>query len=336
MENITIKKIAELAGISTTTVSRFLNNNTKKMSDKTKEKIEKIIEEYNYSPNKLAQGLAKKTSKFIGVSIADINNPFSSVMISAISKICEEKGYNLIFSNSSNNPAIERDAITNFISYRVDGIIINTTGDNDMFIKNLNFSNLMFIDRPTEYMFADTVTSNNYESTNQMLEYIYSLDYKQVYFLTLGLEDISTRKIRFQGFKDTVFQKQNLSAKEIEKLHINIKKEEKKLLKIINHNLKENIKTAFFSVNGETLIKFLEILKKNKIKIGGNLGVASHEYWKWTDLYEPKITVVNQDSYKIGAVCATKLIEKIESKRKRKNEVKLIEIKSTIEKGDSL
>lgn len=336
MKNITIKEISKIAGVSTATVSRFINNKTNKMSLKTKEKLEKIIKENGYQPNEIARSLVKNYSKSIGVCIADIKNPFSSIMIEAISNVCDKKGYKLLFSNSSNNPSIEREAINNFISYRVDGIIINTTGENEEFIRDINFKNLMIIDRPLNSLIIDTVTSNNYESTKEILEYMHSLNYTNIFFVTLGLDNISTRKIRFDSFKDTMKNKYNLSLKETEKNHINISKKEdiKNLLNIIKNN---NKKIAFFTVNGDTLIALLKILKNNNIKINENLGIASHEYWEYFDLFEPKITVVNQNSYQMGEICATKLIEKIESKNLSQHEkIEIIKVKSNIIKGESI
>ena len=71
---ITIKDIADLAGVSKTTVSKVLNNKDQKISEATRQKILDIIKETNYVPNKMAQSLVTKKTKTIGLIIPDIRN----------------------------------------------------------------------------------------------------------------------------------------------------------------------------------------------------------------------------------------------------------------------
>ena len=87
MKKITINDVAQKAGVSKTTVSRFLNNNYNNMSDHTKKRIEDVIKELNYRPNKQAQALKSKHSYLIGVVVADISNMFSSLLLKGIGNI---------------------------------------------------------------------------------------------------------------------------------------------------------------------------------------------------------------------------------------------------------
>ena len=73
---VTIKDIANLAGVSKTTVSKVLNNKDQKISEITRQKILNIVRENNYVPNKMAQSLVTKKTKTIGLIIPDIRNPF--------------------------------------------------------------------------------------------------------------------------------------------------------------------------------------------------------------------------------------------------------------------
>ncbi|MCU9814059.1 LacI family DNA-binding transcriptional regulator [Paraclostridium sp. AKS73] len=76
---VTIKDIADLAGVSKTTVSKVLNNKDEKISDTTRKKILDIVKEKNYRPNKMAQSLVTKKTKTIGIIIPDIRNPFLQI-----------------------------------------------------------------------------------------------------------------------------------------------------------------------------------------------------------------------------------------------------------------
>ena len=80
---VTIQEVAERAGVSKTTISRYLNGKYGNMSLKTKEKINQIIQELDYRPSKQAQGLKLRKSSLIGLLVADIENLYSAYLIKA-------------------------------------------------------------------------------------------------------------------------------------------------------------------------------------------------------------------------------------------------------------
>ena len=71
-----ISDVARRAGVSTTTVSRVMNNKTSGVSQKTREKILAVMEEMNYRPSQLARSIALSHSNIIGVIIPDVSNLF--------------------------------------------------------------------------------------------------------------------------------------------------------------------------------------------------------------------------------------------------------------------
>ena len=79
--NVTIADVALRAGCSKTTISRYLNGKFEFMSAESKERIAAVIEEMNYRPNNLARSLKSSRSRLIGVIMADISNPFSSILV---------------------------------------------------------------------------------------------------------------------------------------------------------------------------------------------------------------------------------------------------------------
>ena len=75
---ITIKEMAEMLGISTTTVSNVINGKTSEVSQKTAEKVQKLLDEYDYVPNINAKNLAQNHSRLIGIVLKRINTRISS------------------------------------------------------------------------------------------------------------------------------------------------------------------------------------------------------------------------------------------------------------------
>ena len=101
-KKITIKEIAELAGVSRTTVSRVLSGGAF-VNKNTGDKILKIIEEKEYKPSIIAQSLRTRRTRTIGLVLADIENPFYSRVAKGVIDVAEAKKYNVILCNSNNN-----------------------------------------------------------------------------------------------------------------------------------------------------------------------------------------------------------------------------------------
>ena len=87
---MTINKVAELCGVSKTTVSRFLNGKFENMSEETKEHIRRVIAEVDYHPNRSAQRLKASRRMIIGCVIGNIGSPFSALLHKVVTTVCEE------------------------------------------------------------------------------------------------------------------------------------------------------------------------------------------------------------------------------------------------------
>lgn len=98
----TIRDIAKLAGVSVATVSRIINHSGK-VSLKTRNKVEKIIQETHYQPNQVARTLYQKTSKMIGIIIPDLNNRFYAQIVDGIQKVIQKAGYTALISFGTNS-----------------------------------------------------------------------------------------------------------------------------------------------------------------------------------------------------------------------------------------
>ena len=86
---MTIDKVAELCGVSKTTISRFLNGKYENMSAETREHIRRVIAEVDYRPNRSAQRLKASRSMLIGCVIGDVSSPFSALLLKGITTVCE-------------------------------------------------------------------------------------------------------------------------------------------------------------------------------------------------------------------------------------------------------
>ncbi len=120
-----IHDVAKIAGVSSTTVSRVLNNRGY-ISEKTKEKVYKAMEEINYFPNDLARSLFNKRTNLIGLIIPNSSNPFYGELTFHIESICASLGYKLLLCNSLNRIDKEEKYLEMLIRNQVDGVVVVT------------------------------------------------------------------------------------------------------------------------------------------------------------------------------------------------------------------
>ena len=101
-DKLTIYDIAKLSGVSPSTVSRVINNSGYVGPEK-REKVMKVIEEHEFRPNALAQGLSTRHSQTIGMLVPDVINPFYATTFVTLEKEAQKYGYNVILCNFSND-----------------------------------------------------------------------------------------------------------------------------------------------------------------------------------------------------------------------------------------
>ncbi|MGJ7046219.1 LacI family DNA-binding transcriptional regulator [Thermoanaerobacterium thermosulfurigenes] len=308
---ITIDYVAKKAGVSKTTISRFLNGRFEYMSDATRENIKKVIEELNYRPNNLARSLKLNRSNLIGVLVSDIGNHFSSILVKGIEKVLKEKGYNLIIASTDNNATKEREYILSLLDNNVDGLVINTAGGNDEFLIGLSKKGLPVVlaDRSIKDTVFDTVVVNNYEVTSELILHLIKNGYERIGFFTERIGDISTRTERKQAFTD-VSKKYGIDNNNlIFEVDDDLNKIEENIVLMMRDYKK--CRTALFAVNGVVLLNVLQVVNKLNLKIPDDIAVCGYDDWGWASLIPPGITTISQPTYEVGVESAKMLINRI-------------------------
>ncbi|WP_067841895.1 LacI family DNA-binding transcriptional regulator [Amphibacillus sediminis] len=122
-EKVTIYDLAKEAGVSTATISRVIAGNYP-VSQKTREKVQKIIDQYNYHPNAVARTLSNKKSRLIGFITPAITNPFFSQVFIEVEKYALDKGYSVLLGNSMHSRELELRYIRMLLEQQAEGIIL--------------------------------------------------------------------------------------------------------------------------------------------------------------------------------------------------------------------
>lgn len=314
MAKLTIKDIAQMANVSTATVSNFLNGNYQRMSLKTRQKLETIVRSTNFAPNGSARNLARNENNTIGISLADITNPFTSQMLSGIYDQCDRFNYRVLFTNSNNREQKEMDNIIRLTNEKVAGMIVDPVNPDSPVYKSLSNQTTVMVDRQQSPLNIDTVATDNVESVKQLVAKMKQKNY-DLYFVTWPFQNISTRTQRFEGFlKATGYR--NTVDHLLTVPHNGLDQEYEQFtnnLAAIMHQPR-NKKIGFFCMNARVLLRLLKAMQTLNYSYPADYGVATYEEFDWMQVINPKISCIRQDSFLIGQTAIQLLHQKITNK----------------------
>lgn len=201
---VTIKTIANLANVSTATVSRFLNN-PESVSEKKRKVLAAIISEQNYKRNELARDLVMNKSRMVGVILPDINNIYFSPIMMGIERELEEKGYSTFICNTHGDIEKEKNYINVLQSYRVAGMIFIGTRplDREKSVHVAELAEYLPVVLINDYILdshVSFVANNEARGIEQALQYLYDIGHRKIGFINGNLP-MTTYSYKKNGFQ---------------------------------------------------------------------------------------------------------------------------------------
>lgn len=325
MKKITIKDIAKLANTSKTTVSFYLNGKYKSMSEETKERIAKVIAEYNYTPSALARSLSIQKTNLIGVLVGDITNGFSNQLVKGIEEKMQEHGYQIVIGSSNYDVEKEEKFIQRMIQIGVDGFIIQPTigFDNLVDIIEQRNKSLVFIDSNSINDNVVSVKTDNYTSVYNTIEKIIKGNQYERFILIGGdPKDLSTRLERTNGFIDCMEKYHKNYQNIVVSNNAKLDEVEKKIINALDLNTK----TMIFVPNCWLLPTLYLALKNYRHFIPQNIGILGFDNTEWSEFVSPSVTTIVQPAFEEGKVVAQKVIDLIENREVLKNEILVCDV----------
>ena len=197
----TIKDVARLAGVSTTTVSHVINE-TRYVSDELRASVLAAMEELNYRPNVLARGLRRGETKTIGLVVPDNSNLFFAEVARIVEDIGFENGYSVILCNSDDNLEKEAAYVNVLIAKQVDGVIFIAAGSKYEHLHELAMAGIPVVvaDRDIPQTLADVVLVDNERGGYDATRYLLSLGHRRIACIA-GPSDLTPSADRVHGYR---------------------------------------------------------------------------------------------------------------------------------------
>lgn len=316
----TMKDVAEKAGVSTSTVSHVVNN-SRYVSPELRERVEKVMDELNYSPHATARSLRTQKTYTIGFVASDITNPFFAEVVRGIEEIASGKDYQVIVANTDETAEKEVRQIECLLDQeRVDGLIIAPTGKNPEEFKRIDDKPLVFVDRTVPGIRADTVLSENVKGAYKAVNYLINRGHERIGII-LGLKDILTSEERFEGYKKALIDA-NLPCEESYITRGNFKVDgaigaTEKLLSLAYPP------TAIFTINNKTTYGALKAIKRSRLNWREDIEIAGFDKLDCLEFIDLPITTIEQQPRKLGIKAARLLYERIENREAPVKTVKI-------------
>ena len=318
---ITMKEVAERAGVSITTVSHVINK-TRFVSDELAKRVNWAIEELDYRPHQLAQSLRRGRTQTIAVLVSDIVNPFFPQVVRGAEDSAKEHGYSLILCNTDEDPQTESFYVSLMIDRRVDGFIIAPSMAAEGSLRSLIKKDipLVVIDRPMETLSIDQVYSDNVDGAYQATKYLLRLGHKRI-GLIMELEGIRSFDDRRVGW-ERALKEQGLSAisELVQQAGLEIEGAAEAAKYLVEGPPQV---TAIFATNNLMTLGVLRYMKTHNVSCPKDLSLVGFDDPEWAASFHPSVTSVRQQSYEMGYKACDLLVSRMQERTSESRAVQL-------------
>ena len=315
MKKLTIVDIAKMAGVGSTTVSRYFNGGN--LKKETREKIKKIVEEYNYTPNTFAKALKGTDSKIIGVIVPCLHSYVSSNTLKYIDQNLKENNYETLIMNANFDEEKQLDYIRKLARMNVDGIILLPTTMSKSYestIKSIDVP-VVLLGQEGEYTYS--VEYNDFNAARDLANFVLASGHRKIAYLGVGEEDIAVGYYRKLGFITTL-EKYNLSP--IEVLVTNFGMEDS--YRLTNENIDKLKKaTCLICATDNLAYGAIKALEENGLNVGTDYSVAAFGDYASSALLKSPLTTIKFDLEDAAKKTVEMLLNVI---KKKETEMKIL------------
>ena len=327
MANVTIKDVAEAAGVSISTVSRYIKD-AKSINPISAVKVGQAIKQLNYVPSTFAQNLKRGHSNTIGVIVPDLTPYFSQVCV-ALNQFFYENKYLLIVCDTGFDPAKERFYLRSLLQQRVAGIIIASTEKNDGILSDYTkgFPNMVYCDRDNVHEYYKSVGEDTIEGAYKLTKHMLEQNNKNVAFYYNPLQYKSNERrleSSMQAVKDLGLNEKDITVVTDLITHDRIYRAVKNFL---NDAAEDKTIICFNPIITEGVTMALNALDA---KIGKDVMLAGFTLDDYSSKYRYNIPRYIQSPYDMGLKAGEVLLKLLQKPNQAIQEPKLYLLKNEI------
>ncbi|GAB6728864.1 LacI family DNA-binding transcriptional regulator [Streptococcus uberis] len=301
--------VAELAGVSPTTVSRVINKKGY-LSQKTIDKVKKAMKELGYQPNNLARSLQGKSAQLIGLIFPNISNIFYAELIEYLEIELFKAGYKTIICNSEHDPQKEKEYLEMLAANQVDGIISSS--------HNLGIEDYERVEAPIVAFDRNLapnipiISSDNFQGGKLAAQTLQKYKCQKIIMITGNDNSDSPTGLRQLGFSY-----QLKKTAEVIKLpnHLSTIRREMEIKSILASRQPDGI----FASDDLTAILIMKVATQLGLNVPNDLKLIGYDGTRFIENYFPQLTTIKQPIEEIAKLTVEVLLKKIAKEKTNKD-----------------
>ncbi|MEZ8611382.1 substrate-binding domain-containing protein [Vibrio sp. 10N.222.51.C8] len=308
----TMKDIARLAKVSTSTVSHVINK-SRFVSEEIAERVNNAAKELNYAPSALARSLKMKQTKTLGMLVTTSTNPFFGEVVKGVERRCYEKGYNLILCNTEGDSERMKSSIDTLLQKRVDGLMLMCStleGEHIDVFERYPELPVVVMDWGPMLFASDKIQDNSHQGGYMATKHLIDNGHSQIGCITGPLHR-NQASSRYQGFKQ---------AMEEANLEINPKW-------IVESNFEcdggfdsyQTLKTrgempsALFVSNDMMAMGVIHAATQDGTSIPNDLSIIGYDDIHLSKYMTPALSTVHQPKHRLGKTAVDTLLSRLQT-----------------------
>lgn len=309
-KKVTIRQVANEAGVSVTTVSQILNNKGGRFSKETRDRVLAVKEKLHYVPDFNARNLILHSSKMLGVLIPDLGNPFFSSFVRGIQEYSRDATYMPIVFSANHDVKLETYYLGKLLEHSVDGLIIASASITaeaiDKLIKPLQVPYLLF-DQNQIANLADRIEVDDYHGGYLAGQHLLQLGHQKLAMLLPKNSTVNVRE-RLRGFKAAITDS-GLSLNHLVEINANFSMEAgyEATQAILDSGV-----SAVFCADDLLAIGLYRGLDERNLKVPDDLSIIGYDDIDLDEYVDPKLTTIAQPVMEIGRESAHLLVNRLE------------------------
>jgi len=307
----TIHDVAARAGVSKSLVSLALRGSSK-VSDASREAIERAAAELGYRPNATARSLADRKSRTIGINMAEIDNPIFPQMLSGAHAVIRERGYNTMLVSGERDPLVEFGELAKLLEFQIEGLILISHRMSATTVRSLaaDVPTVVLTLRGITGPGIDSVTSDDEAGARMAMRHLFELGHERIAHVSGG--SLEPAVVRERVYRE------EMSAAGLD-AHISIYEGDLTNdggLRAARELLSEGpTPTAIFASNDISAIGVMSACSEQGLSVPEDISIIGYDGVSIAGLRTISLTTISQPLNEMGALAAERLFDRMHGKR---------------------
>ncbi|AWX13267.1 transcriptional repressor PurR [Mergibacter septicus] len=318
----TIKDVAKLAGVSTTTVSHVINR-TRYVAEDTSKAVWAAIEQLHYSPSAIARSLKINSTKSIGMIVTSSQAPYFAEIILAVENYCYQLGYSLLLCNSQNHFERIQNNLVVLEKKRVDGVLVmcsEYTPDCLDLLENFSILPMVVMDWGPSNAKTDLIQDNSFKGGYLATQYLLECGHRQIGIISGDLNK-TMAKARYQGFLTALTENGlKVNPEWVKEGHFEPEDGYECMQQIL---ALEQRPTAIFCCNDTMALGAMSAINQAGLSVPEDFSMIGYDDIHSSRYYSPPLTTVHQSKVRLGKMAMDLLLKRIEDKNCQSEKLQL-------------